>query len=48
VIVAVEPGQVEPDPTGADVDVRCIGAVGGDRVLGIGLDELSRAHVGDA
>ena len=48
VIVAVEPGQVEPDPTGADVDVRRIGAVGGDRVLGIGLDELSRAHVGDA
>ncbi len=41
VVVAVEPGQVEPDPTGADVDVRRIGNVGGDRMLGIGLDELA-------
>jgi phosphoribosylformylglycinamidine synthase len=48
VVVAVEPGQVEPDPTGADVDVRRIGTVGGDRLLGIGLDELTRAYEVDA
>jgi hypothetical protein len=48
VAVAVEPGQVEPDPTGADVDVRRIGTVGGDRLLGIGLDELAHAYEGDA
>ena len=48
VVVAVEPGQVEPDPTGSDVDVRRIGTVGGDRLLGIGLDELTRAYEGDA
>jgi hypothetical protein len=30
------------------VDVRRIGTVGGDRLLGIELGELARAHEGDA
>ena len=48
VLVAIDHGLVEPDPTGADVDVRRIGTVGGDSLLGIGLDELARAHEGVA
>ena len=47
-IVAIDHGLVEPDPTGADVDVRRIGTVGGHSLLGIGLDELERAHEGVA
>jgi len=46
VIVAIAADQVEPDPTGGEVDVRRIGTVGGDSLLGIGLDELARAHTG--
>jgi phosphoribosylformylglycinamidine synthase len=48
VVVALDPALVEPDPTGGDVDVRRIGTVGGDRLFGIELDELSRAFEGDA
>ena len=48
VIVAVPPGQVEPDPTGGEVEVRRIGTVGGESLLGIPLRELRRAYEGDA
>ena len=48
VIVALDTGLVEPDPTGGDVDVRRIGTVGGDSLFGIDLAELARAHEGDA
>ncbi len=47
-IVAVPPEQVESDPTGAEVDVRRIGTVGGDSLLGIPLAELALAHEGTA
>ena len=44
VIVALPSDQVEPDPTGGeDVDVRRIGTVGGDALLGVPLAELARA-----
>ena len=46
VIVAVSPRQVEPDPTGADVDVRRIGTVGGGELFGMPLAELALAHAG--
>jgi phosphoribosylformylglycinamidine synthase II len=46
VIVALPGDQVEPDPTGADVEVRRIGVVGGDTLLGIPLAELERAYEG--
>ncbi len=46
VIVAVSPGQVEPDPTGAEVDVRRIGTVGGGELFGMPLAELALAHAG--
>jgi phosphoribosylformylglycinamidine synthase len=46
VVVALESQQVEPDPTGGDVDVRRIGTVGGGTLFGIGLDELRHAHEG--
>ena len=48
VIVALPADGVEPDPTGGDVDVRRIGTVGGDSLLGIRLVELARAYGGDA
>ena len=48
VIVAVPAGQVEPDPTGGDVEVRRIGTAGGESLLGIPLGELRRAYEGDA
>jgi phosphoribosylformylglycinamidine synthase len=48
VVVALDSGLVEPDPTGGDVDVRRIGTVGGDRLFEIDLEELARAHEGDA
>jgi len=47
VIVALPGEQVEPDPTGADVEVRRIGTAGGDDLLGISLAELRRAYEGD-
>ena len=46
VIVALPPGHVEPDPTGAAVDVRRIGTVGGGDLFGMPLAELARAHEG--
>ena len=46
VLVALPPDQVEVDPTGADVEVRRIGVVGGDDVLGVGLAELRAAYEG--
>ena len=48
VIVAMPPGQVEPDPTGNDVDVRRIGTAGGTSLVGIPLAELRRAYEGGA
>ncbi|MCZ7588874.1 MAG: phosphoribosylformylglycinamidine synthase subunit PurL [Gaiella sp.] len=48
VIVALPSGDVEPDPTGADVEVRRIGTVGGDALLGIPLAELACAYEGEA
>jgi phosphoribosylformylglycinamidine synthase len=48
VVIALDPALVEPDPTGGDVDVRRIGTVGGDGILGIELDELARAYEGSA
>jgi len=44
VLIALPAEGVEPDPTGADVDVRRIGTVGGDELLGVPLADLSRAH----
>jgi hypothetical protein len=44
--VALPAGDVDPDPTGADVEVRRIGLVGGDAILGVGLDELAEAYEG--
>ena len=46
VIVAVPGDQVEPDPTGGSVDVRRIGIVGGDALLGLPLAELGSAYEG--
>ena len=46
VIVAMASDQVEPDPTGGAVDVRRIGTIGGDSLLGVELGELARAHEG--
>jgi phosphoribosylformylglycinamidine synthase len=40
VILAVPPEQVEIDPLGSDVDVRRIGEVGGDAILGVTLGDL--------
>ena len=38
--------SIEPDPTGGALDVRRIGTVGGDAILGVPLLELARAHEG--
>ena len=46
VLAALPPDQVEVDPTGADVEVRRLGVVGGDAVLGVSLAELRAAHEG--
>ena len=46
VLVALPAGDVDPDPTGADVEVRRIGLVGGDTILGVGLDQLAEAYEG--
>jgi phosphoribosylformylglycinamidine synthase len=48
VIVCVPPEEVEPDPTGGDVEVRRIGTAGGASVLGVPLAELRHAFEGDA
>jgi phosphoribosylformylglycinamidine synthase len=48
VIVALSPDQVEPDPTGGDVDVRRIGTVGGKSLFGVALAELALAYEGNA
>ena len=44
VLVAVSSDQVEVDPTGADVEVRRLGVVGGESVLGVSLTELRHAY----
>ena len=44
VVVALPSAGVEPDPTGSDVEVRRIGTVGGNGLLGIPLPELERAY----
>jgi phosphoribosylformylglycinamidine synthase len=46
VLAALPPDQVEVDPTGADVEVRRLGVVGGDAVLGVPLAELRSAYEG--
>jgi phosphoribosylformylglycinamidine synthase len=48
VVAALPPDQVEPDPTGADLEVRLIGTVGGDTLFGIPLALLRAAYEGDA
>ncbi len=45
-MVAVPPGQVEPDPTGSELEVRRIGTVGGGQLFGVPLAELERAYEG--
>jgi phosphoribosylformylglycinamidine synthase subunit PurL len=47
-LVALPPEQVEVDPTGADVEVRRIGTVGGESVFGATVEELRRAWEGEA
>ena len=44
VLAALPAEQLEPDPGGSDVEVRRIGTVGGDEVLGVPLAELRAAH----
>ena len=44
VLVALSSDQVEVDPTGADIQVRRLGVVGGDSVLGVSLSELRDAY----
>jgi phosphoribosylformylglycinamidine synthase subunit PurL len=44
VVAALSADGIEPDPTGSAVEVRRIGTVGGDELLGIPLGELARAH----
>ena len=44
--MALPASDVDPDPTGADVEVRRIGVVGGDAILGVGLGELAEAYEG--
>ena len=46
VVVALPSDQVEPDPTGGEVEIRRIGTVGGDTLFGLTLTELGRAHEG--
>jgi phosphoribosylformylglycinamidine synthase len=46
VVVALPAEGIEPDPTGSEVDVRRIGTVGGDELLGIPLAELADAYEG--
>jgi phosphoribosylformylglycinamidine (FGAM) synthase-like enzyme len=48
VIFAFAASEVEPDPTGADVEVRRIGTVGGEQLFGIPLAELARKYEGVA
>jgi phosphoribosylformylglycinamidine synthase subunit PurL len=48
VVAALPPEQVEPDLLGAEVEVRLIGTVGGDTLLGIPLTTLRSVHEGDA
>ncbi len=46
VIFALPSDQVEVDPTGSDVQVRRIGTVGGDEMLGVSLADLRAAYEG--
>ena len=46
VLVALATEQIEPDPTGDDVEVRRIGTVGGDSLFGLPLAELAHAYEG--
>jgi phosphoribosylformylglycinamidine (FGAM) synthase-like enzyme len=39
-ILAVLAHQVETDPLGSDIEIRRIGEVGGDEILGVSLDRL--------
>jgi phosphoribosylformylglycinamidine synthase len=46
VLSALPADQVEVDPTGAEVEVRRLGTVGGDDVLGVPLATLRDAYEG--
>jgi phosphoribosylformylglycinamidine synthase II len=46
VLAALPAEQVEPDPTGSEIEVRRIGTVGGDALFGIPLEKLGAAHEG--
>jgi phosphoribosylformylglycinamidine synthase II len=48
VVAALPSDRVEPHPSGADVEVRLVGTVGGDELLGVPLAELRRAYEGGA
>jgi phosphoribosylformylglycinamidine synthase subunit PurL len=48
VVAALPSDRVEPDPSGADVEVRLVGTVGGDQLLGVPLAELRPAYEGGA
>ncbi|MDH5332564.1 MAG: phosphoribosylformylglycinamidine synthase subunit PurL [Thermoleophilia bacterium] len=47
-VIALPPEQVEVDPLGADVQVRRIGEVGGDTLLGVPVGELQHVWSGAA
>ncbi len=47
-VIALPSEQVEPDPTGADVELRRIGTVGGEELFGIPFAALANAHEGGA
>ena len=47
VLAALPAGQVDPDPTGTEIEVRRVGTVGGDEIYGIPLAQLGSAHGGD-
>ena len=46
-IVALPADQVEVDPTGSDVEVRRLGVVGGDAIVGVPVEELHRVWEGE-
>ncbi len=42
-VIALPPDQIEVDPLGSDVELRRIGEVGGDSILGVPVAELEEA-----
>ncbi|MDH4344814.1 MAG: AIR synthase-related protein, partial [Thermoleophilia bacterium] len=47
-VIALPPEQVEVDPLGAEVQLRRIGEVGGDTLLGVPVAELQHVWSGAA